>query len=586
MLYRKSLVVLLTALWVSTALAAESSWKLARSEHFEVYSQGDDAAARSILFEFEQLRAFFLEQTTFDVGLLPPVRVIAFGSAKEYEPYRLRATADAYFVGTEGRDYVVMAPSNASHVTIAAHEYAHLILHASRAGLPPWLDEGLAEFYSTIRAGNQATEIGGDLPARSQILRRRFWMPLAELVSLRAEWPVHQDRDGAELFYAQSWALTEMLLRSPQYAPGFQQVLSAVGSGEPSLEALARVYAKSADEITRDLQSWTRTRRTAPLELPAVALPSIQANVSDVPLPVSRLLLADVLLAAGELDRAEALYRALENEAPQSAEISAALGTIALRRGDLAAARFQWKQAIDWGIGDASLCYRYAVVAEQAGAPAEEIRPALARAVALRPDFDDARYLLALLEKRSGNYAAAVANLQAMKTVSQGRAYAYWMATADALIELGAREEAQAAARQAEEHASTPSDREQSAQLAYVAETDLGVQFTRDANGRAQLVTTRVPHQAANWNPFIETGDDLRRVQGTLREIDCSTATTRFVIQSPRGLLRLAVADPARVQMRNAPAEFVCGPQEATSVTVEYAASPSGDGLVRGMEFR
>jgi hypothetical protein len=579
---RKSLVVLLAV----TALSAESSWRLTRSEHFEVYSQSDDATGRSILFEFEQLRAFFLEHAAFDLGPLPPVRVIAFGSEKEYEPYRLRSTSDAYFVGTEGRDYVVMTFPSASHSTIAAHEYAHLVLHASRAGLPPWLDEGLAEFYSTIRTGEHATEVGGDLPARSQTLRRRSWMPLAELVSSPADAPVRQNRDGAELFYAQSWALTEMLLRSPEYAPGFQQVLSAARSGEPSLEAFARVYAKSPEEITRDLQSWTRTRRVAPIELAAVELPSIQSNVSDVPLPASRLLIADVLLAAGELDRAEALYRDLEKETPESAEIAAALGTIALRRGDLAAARLKWKQAIDRGIGDASLCYRYAVLAEQAGTPAEQVRPALARAVALRPDFDDARYLLALLEKNSGNYSAAVSNFRAMKTVSQGRAYAYWIAMADALVELGAREEAQAAARQAEEYASTPSDRAHAAQLSYLAETDLGVQFARDANGRAHMVTTRVPHQAANWNPFIEVGDDLRREQGTLREIDCNGQVTRFLVESASGLLRLAIADPSRVQMRNAPSEFVCGPQEATSVMVEYAASPTGEAQVRGMEFR
>src|SRR5580704_12138997 len=105
MLFRTLLIVLL----VATALAAESSWKLARNEHFEVYAQSDDSTARSILLEFEQLRVFFLEHAALDLGQLPPVRVIAFGSEKEYEPYRLRSTSDAYFVGTEGRDYVVMA---------------------------------------------------------------------------------------------------------------------------------------------------------------------------------------------------------------------------------------------------------------------------------------------------------------------------------------------------------------------------------------------------------------------------------------------------------------------------------------------
>ena len=565
---------------------AEPSWKLTRNEHFEVYSETDDATARSILAEFERLRAFFLQRTAFRLDRAPGVRIIVFNSAKEYEPYRLRSTSDAYFVGTEDRDYVVLAYPSASHSTIAAHEFAHLILRAYNANLPRWLNEGLAEFYSTIRIGEHTTELGGDLPARSQTLRSRAWMPLAELLSLAADAPARQNRAGAELFYAQSWALTEMLLRSPGYASGFHQVLTAAGSGEPGLETLTRIYAKSADEITRDLQSWTRTRRMTPIEFPPVELPAFAAKVSDVSPQASRLLLADVLLATGELDRAEALYRDLDQAEPQAAEISGALGSIALQKGDLAAARQRWKQAIDQGIGNASLCYRYAVLAERAGAPADDIRPALERAVALQPDFDDAHYLLALLEKRSGNYAATVSNLRAMKTVSAGRAYGYWIALADSMIELGAREDGRLAALRAAEYAGTSTDRAHAVQLAYVAETDLGVQFARDSNGRARMVTTRVPHQAANWNPFIEAGDDLRRVKGTLREIDCSGPATRFVVESAGHLLKLTIPDPARVQMRNAPSDFVCGPQEPTSVTVEYAVSASGDGLVRGMEFR
>jgi hypothetical protein len=39
------------------------TWHLTRSEHFELYSQGDDSAARSALLWFEQLRAFYLQKT-------------------------------------------------------------------------------------------------------------------------------------------------------------------------------------------------------------------------------------------------------------------------------------------------------------------------------------------------------------------------------------------------------------------------------------------------------------------------------------------------------------------------------------------
>jgi hypothetical protein len=40
--------------------------------------------------------------------------------------------------------------------------------------------------------------------------------------------------------------------------------------------------------------------------------------------------------------------------------------------------------------------------------------------------------------------------------------------------------------------------------------------------------------------------------------------------------------------MRHAPAEFTCGPQTPTPVTVEFAQVRNGktDGVVRGMDFK
>ena len=90
---------------------------------------------------------------------------------------------------------------------------------------------------------------------------------------------------------------------------------------------------------------------------------------------------------------------------------------------------------------------------------------------------------------------------------------------ADAANELGKRDEAIAAAQKAVEHASTSGRaRAVAAQLAYVAQTDLAVEFSRDANGRTQMVTTRIPHNASNWNPFIEPGDDSTSRPGNASE--------------------------------------------------------------------
>ena len=577
--------VALAALAVSCLPNASAApWKLARSTHFEVYAQTDAGSARSILLWFEQLRAFFAAQSGRTSGDSSPVRVVVFASPKEYQPYQLRPLADAYYAGMGSRNYIVMAQSGQREFRMAAHEYAHLVLRAAGLQLPRWLNEGLADFFSTVRVTGQAVELGEVLPSRLQTLVRHSWMPLPEMLTVTDESIMGGDRASANLFYAQCWALTEMLLRSPAYSSRFGELLDVLKTGEPSLEALGRIYGRSPDQITRDLHAWVEHNQVRPIELPGVDPGEVAIQLSDVPSLGTRLLLADVLLTAGELDRAEPLYRDLATEAP--AEASAALGAIALRRGDSEGARREWKQAIARGVQDAALCYHYAVLADQAGLAPDEIRPALERAIALQPDYDDARYQLALLEKNAGRYQAALAQFLAMRHVEHARAYAYWIAVADAYNELDHREEAQAAAKKAAGYAATSSEKSHAAQQAYIAQTDMNVQFTRGANGQTQLVTTRVPHATRDWNPFVQAGDDLRRVEATFEEVDCSGAVMRFRLLAAGKQLTVAIPDPSRVQMRNAPAEFVCGPQDNRQVLVEYAASPHGDGLLRGMEFR
>jgi tetratricopeptide (TPR) repeat protein len=542
---------------LSAAPAPE--WRLTRSEHFEIYAQTSDQRARAILIWFEQLRAFFEQQGGWKTSSSPsvgaPVRVIVFASKQEYQPYRLRSTADAYFVGSRSQDYIVMGTDDPTKFGLAAHEYAHLVLRDSDLPRPPWMKEGLAEFFATLRITEHATQLGGALPGRVRTLQRQTWMPVADLMSLSQESRRHEERNTVDLFYAESWALTQMLILSPEYAPGFQKFVALIGSGSSALEAFQSTYAKSEGEITRDLHVWLDQRVSQTIQLPEVVTGALPMDVSAVPPLAARLLLAQVLLAAGEFDRAEACFTALAHAAADSAEVSAGLGMIALHKGDSEGARRDWKRAIDQGITDARLCYHYAILADQAALPADDIRPALARAVALQPDFDDAHYQLALLEKNAGRYEAALREFHAMRIVPDARAYAYWLALADTFNELGRRDEAESAARHAGEHATTAAERARAAEETYIAQTDPGVQFARDASGHLQLVTTRMPHQQSDWNPFIEPDDDIHHVQGTLREIECGKQTT-IRVEAAGKLVTLSIPDLEHVQMRHAPPEF------------------------------
>ena len=72
----------LLLLCVSAQAQPTSTWKLTRSDHFELYSQNDDAAARAALLWFEELRAFYLQKTGLAPEALHPVHVIGFRSAR------------------------------------------------------------------------------------------------------------------------------------------------------------------------------------------------------------------------------------------------------------------------------------------------------------------------------------------------------------------------------------------------------------------------------------------------------------------------------------------------------------------------
>lgn len=583
------LAVLLAAISLGARGQAAGPWTLARSAHFEVYSQAGDQAARSASVWFEGLRAFLVS-----AGLNPdgpgggaaPVRVIGFRSAKDYQPYRLRPGSDAYYVGTESRAYIVMPALGAGQSGMAAHEYAHAVLDGAGLRLPAWMSEGLAELFSTIRTGERVCAIGGDLPARTQELRRGAWIPLERLLQaagVRAS--------AAEPFYAQSWILTDMLARSPEYAARFSVLVGTLASGVPGGRALATVYGKSLDAIERDARGWAGQRRAAPIRFAGVDCREDPAvEVSDVSPRAARALMADLLLANGWLNRAEEAYRALAIEDPADADVPAALGAIALRRGNTDGARREWKRAIELGVTDAVLCYRFAVLASGAEVPADEIRPALERALVLRPDLDDARYQLGLLEKNAGHDESALGHLRAMRQVAPERAYAYWIAIADTLIELDRREEARKAANEAMARAETPAELANASTLAYVASTDVTVRLTLDAAGATRMETARVPHGTADWNPFILPEDQIRQASGNLREVDCGGAVMRFLLDTAAGPLALSIPDPSRMQVRNGTGEFTCGAQASTAVKVEYAVTRGGegkaDGVMRGIEFR
>jgi tetratricopeptide (TPR) repeat protein len=567
-------------------------WTLARSSHFEVYTDAGPNRAPSLLADFERMHAFFARQ----VGAAPDprrqVRIICFGGRQEYESYRLNSRADAYYLGTPDRDYIVMPACAPGDFHVTAHEYAHLLIHSSGLGLPRWIAEGISEVASTVQIGDRASSVGGDLPNRSRLLRTERWLPLSELFA-RGE-----NDEGGTVFYSQSWALTAMLMLSPECGPRFRLLLASLASGVGGEAALGSVYNRSPDTVVHDLRAWL-ARIPPPVPLPGMGGAAVPGEAAPVSTFESQAMLADLRFAAGDLDRAESMYRSLTagpGGRPGTAEIYSALGLIALRKNDAPAALAAWEHAMQLGIADPGICYRYAMLADQRGLPPSQVRRALEHAIALQPDFDDARFKLALMLKNAGQPEPALAQLKAMSAVSPARAFAYWSAMADTLLDLrsdlgvdlgasaGRREDARVAALKARECASSDAEREHAGRILYMADTDLAVQLTSGPDGPA-FRAIRVPHDQPPRNPFIESGDRIQRAEATLQQIECTGNEIRIALSGQAGDLTLSVPDPTRVEIRNTPGvsfEFTCGPQTPRKVLVEYTAT----NILRGLELR
>src|SRR5207249_4069641 len=96
--------------------------------------------------------------------------------------------------------------------SIVFHEYAHLLLQRGRI-LPIWLNEGLAEYFSTfaLSSRGRTADIGRPVERHVRLLRDRF-LPLTAVLSVNAQSDLYDEGERRSVFYAEAWALTHYLL--------------------------------------------------------------------------------------------------------------------------------------------------------------------------------------------------------------------------------------------------------------------------------------------------------------------------------------------------------------------------------------
>jgi tetratricopeptide (TPR) repeat protein len=389
-------VAAILAAGAARALPKESAvWVQVKSAHFTILGDVKAERLRAIASDLERFRDVLDRWTGLELGTPRPTYVFVFGRTATFRQYAIESgtkVTTGYYVGAPDADYLGIDGENAETAFgVLYHEYVHKGIAATLPSIPLWLNEGVAEFYSTFRIVNDRVETGRPVREHVAWLASHPLIPLEKLFAVTDKSPEYNEEEKAGVFYAESWALVHMLLRGDESKKaGANTFLAAMLRGEPPAEAAPRAFGTSLAELDRELSSYTRRPKLTYAITPVEDLPAPKVGEA---VTLSRrdtlLWLGDLLFAAQHdhgMAATEEHYRAALLLDPACARANAGLAKLRAEEGKHAEAEKLYAAALEASPHDASILFfagRQAIEKLRASGRLETARaddPDLARA--------------------------------------------------------------------------------------------------------------------------------------------------------------------------------------------------------------
>jgi hypothetical protein len=586
-------------------LAAESRWIRIESEHFEMSTTASEGSARDTLRYFEQVRGFFLEAMG-DIKKPLPVSIIAFNSDKEYQPYRPNEFAAAFFQPGVERDYIVLSHTGSEVYSTAVHEYVHLLARHAEFNFPVWLNEGIADLYSTLKPEGNRIIVGTPPEGRLLALRNDRWVPLQVILAVDLSSPYYNEKNKANSLYSEGWGLTHMLMLSEKYRPGFRKFLAALGAKKSAEEALMEAYQTPLDKIDKDLQSYVRQSTVRGLVFPLKLQKDVgQLAVSALPPFDVKLRLAELLQRPKDDKPGRAAIAELIAMDPRRPEPYVLLGYAEWRATQTDLARDNFKKAFDAGSHNPRMLWDYGRLT---GADSAQAVRVLSRLLEDQPARLDARLELANAQLRDRQAAAAAETLAPVKKVTAEEAPRFFRTRMIAYYQAKNLEEAKSAAENLIKYSKDETE---------IAEAKRMVEYIDQSNNPARSSAVARPSESASASQSppdaAPTSGERPRLQrrpgdgpsprevappglesetGTFVELRCAGDKATLFLDTGKSTMKHFLLDhPDQVILRGGKAgtmQMTCGKQKPERVRVEYAPAPAGsgaDGLVRVLEW-
>ena len=255
----------------NTSVLAKDEWIRVESKNFHLIGNAGEKDIRKVATKLEQFRETFrilFKTANFDAAI--PTNVIVFKSDSSYKPFKPKRAdgkidnfVAGYFMPGTDVNYITLSTEGEDAETYGTifHEYVHFMLEINfgKSDIPPWFNEGLAEYYQTFAIEkDQEVKLGLFQQGHIDLLANSQLMPLDTLFNI-SNYALHQQGNHSRsIFYAQSWALLHYLLQNPNanIKQGLGNFLLDLGKNISPEKAFQNAFQMTYAQMEKELKKY------------------------------------------------------------------------------------------------------------------------------------------------------------------------------------------------------------------------------------------------------------------------------------------------------------------------------------------
>jgi thioredoxin-like negative regulator of GroEL len=481
--FRALLYIVALLVVFQTQAFAKDEWINIRSKNFNLVGNASEKDIRKVATKLEQFReSFRMIFAQMKLNSAIPTNVVVFKSASSYKPYKPKRAdgkidewVAGYFQSGEDVNYITISTEGEDADTYGTifHEYVHFMVDTTfgKSDVPPWFNEGLAEYYQTYAIEeDQKVKLGLPQSGHLNLLQQTKLIPLETLFKI-SNYSLHQNGNHSRsIFYAQSWALIHYLVQTGK-SEGLSKFLSLSLKNTPPETAFQDAFQMNYAQMEKELKKYVAqsTYKYHIVTLKNKLTFDNEMQVAPMSEADSNTYLGDLMYHTHRYDDAEPLLQKAVQLAPNSSMANTTYGMVKIRQRKFAEAKNYLDKAISDDQKNHAAFYQYAYLLSResyddfgyvSAFPKEKatrMRELLQKAIALNPGYTESYELLAFISLvNNENLDESIANLQkAMRYQPGNQRYAIRIA------EIYARQEKyKEAAAIAEKIANTTDDQQ------------------------------------------------------------------------------------------------------------------------------